>query len=218
MSKANFITLEGGEGAGKTTLLNTLEEMLSAQGISVVRTREPGGTPFGDEVRRWLLSHQSDVKIGSKAELLLFLASRAQHIEEVIAPALAAGKVVLCDRFNDSTVAYQGSARGLGAAWVRSLCNSVCGDVLPGLTLYLDVDPKIGLERTRGAAKENAASGNVDRIESEKFEFHQRVREAFLAISKQEPKRFYPIDALRPQTAVWQQAKDILSAHLKMNH
>lgn len=207
----HFITIEGGEGAGKTTLIDNLEKLFHSWGIPILRTREPGGTPFGDEVRSWVLSHRSDMAIGNKAELLLFLAARSQHIEEKIAPAIAAGKVVICDRFNDSTVAYQGVARGLGADWVRSLCNTICGATLPEITFYLDVDPKVGLERTRRTSKENAVAGAVDRIESEKIEFHQRVRAAFNAMAQAEPARFYRIDASKSKNEVWDEVKNILS-------
>lgn len=201
-----FITFEGGEGAGKTTLIHYLEHELRSRGISTVKTREPGGTPFGDQVRRWLLEHREGIRIDAKAELLLFLAARAQHIEEVIAPAVESGKVVLCDRFNDSTIAYQGAARGLGVPWVQSLCSIVCGSVQPTLTFYLDVDPQIGLKRTRSVGKQEAPSGQYDRIESETLVFHQRVRDAFLAIAKAEPQRVIVIDANRPQEEVMREA------------
>ena len=205
-----FITVEGGEGAGKTTLIKTLEEAFSAKGISVVITREPGGTPFGEAMREWLLTRQSTVSIGTKAELLLFLAARSQHIEEVINPAIAAGSCVICDRYNDSSVAYQGAGRGLGVDWVRALCDSICGNVSPEITLYLDVDPKIGLERRLKVTKDNAPAGEVDRIEAEKLEFHQRVRNAFLEMAKQEPKRFHRIDASMPLNAVANEALSIV--------
>lgn len=214
MTKANpplrFLTFEGGEGAGKTTLIDRVEKMLISRGVSVVRTREPGGSRLGEQVRHWLLTRDTLVDVGMKAELLLFLAARAQHIEEVIEPAIRAGKVVLCDRFNDSTIAYQGAARGLGVEMVKGLCKAVCGDIVPDLTLYLDVTPEIGLARTRQASKEQAFAGEVDRIEAEKIQFHRTVREAFLAIHKEEPTRFYLIDANKPQNSVWKAALKII--------
>lgn len=191
----SFITVEGGEGAGKTTLIDLLVKELTARGADVVRTREPGGTVLGNEIRGWLLNKKGAVRIDDKAELLLFLAARAQHIEEVIAPAIASGKTVVCDRYNDSTVAYQGAGRGLGVDYVRELCNQVCAETLPDLTFYLDVDPSIGLQRTQRAVKENAAAGEVDRIESEALEFHKKVRNAFLAMARAEPNRIITIDA-----------------------
>lgn len=210
-----FITFEGGEGAGKTTLMNALERELLAQGIPVVRTREPGGTPLGEQIRSWLLTRNS-VSVCDRAELMLFLAARAQHIEEVIAPALEAGKVVLCDRFNDSTAAYQGGARKLGVAYVRQLCNELCRDVLPDLTLYLDVDPNIGLTRTRKAVKENARSGDVDRIESERLQFHEDVRKVFIDIGNGEPERFHILNANKPQDEVIAAARNIVFSKLKL--
>lgn len=205
-----FISLEGGEGAGKTSLIATLEKALAAAGLSVVKTREPGGTPLGEAIRQWLLNHDPTVRIGSKAELLLFLAARAQHIEDVIAPALKAGKVVLCDRFNDSTVAYQGAARGLGIDFVQDLCNTICDDVVPDITLYLDVDPSVGLNRTRRAVKENATTGMVDRIESEKLAFHAIVREAMLQQAKAYPDRIFVIDSSQSHARVFEAAMAVI--------
>lgn len=205
-----FITFEGGEGAGKTTLIDEVAAMLEARGLSIVKTREPGGTPFGNQMRSWLLDHRSDITIGAKAELLLFLSARAQHIEEVIEPAIKAGKIVLCDRFNDSTVAYQGAGRFLGVPLVRSLCDLVCGPIVPDLTFYLDVDPLIGLVRARGTLKENATVGQLDRIESEKLEFHQRVRSAFQLMAKEESQRFRWIDANQSKKSVIDAALNVL--------
>lgn len=190
-----FITLEGGEGTGKSTLIEKLKDSLTAQGYDVVATREPGGTRLGEAVRELLLHHNEGVRIGNYAELMLFLAARTQHIEELIEPSLRLGKIVLCDRFNDSTVAYQGSARGLGIDVVQKQCELACHGVLPDLTLYLDVDPDIGLQRTRGVKKDSAELGSVDRIESEEILFHQKVREGMLKIAQDDPKRIYTIDA-----------------------
>lgn len=167
MSNPFFITFEGGEGAGKSTLLQRMARELEARGHQVVVTREPGGSALGEHIRRWLLNRDASFTVGMKAELLLFLAARAQHIEELILPALKAGKIVLCDRFNDSTVVYQGYARGLGAQDVQELCRVACGAVVPDLTFFLDVDVRLGLRRTQGAHKENAGAGEVDRIEAE---------------------------------------------------
>jgi dTMP kinase len=182
-----FITFEGGEGAGKTTLIEGLAKLLSEEGHSVIKTREPGGTELGEEVRVLLLQSSSQA-VSPYAELALFLASRAQHIQEVIEPALKAGKVVLCDRYNDSSIAYQGSARGLGLEKVREICHFFCHGVEPNLTLYLDIDPKIGLARAKKARAQ-------DRIEAEDIAFHERIRRAYHQIQKMEPKRLYVIDA-----------------------
>lgn len=204
-----FVTFEGGEGAGKSSLIDYVEKMLGSLGVDAVKTREPGGTLLGDQIRRWLLD-QNTAPVGNKAELLLFLAARAQHIEEFILPNLQRGKLVLCDRFNDSTVAYQGVARGLGKEWVQNLCVMVCGDVLPSLTFYLDVDPSIGLKRTKKSVKENACSGELDRIEAEQLAFHESVRAAFITIGKSNPERFVIIDANQPQEVVFQVAKKVI--------
>jgi dTMP kinase len=200
---SRFISFEGGEGAGKTSLINSVEKALVARGIEVIRTREPGGTPLGESIRSWLLDRGMQVEIGAKAELLLFLAARTQHINDVIAPAIKAGKVVLCDRFNDSTIAYQGAGRRLGIPWVTQLCEMVCGGVVPDLTFYLDVDPEIGLVRARNTDKDTAQIGQVDRIEAEKLSFHQDVRQAFLNIAQKNPKRFHVVDAHQSQTEVF---------------
>lgn len=204
--KGFFITLEGGEGSGKSTLLNHLARYLTEKGYGVVTTREPGGSKLGENIRQWLLNRDSSFHIGCEAELLLFLAARAQHIEELIRPALEAGKIVLCDRFNDSTVAYQGAARGLNIRHVDQLCRLVCEEINPHLTLFLDVDPQVGLSRTQRLSKEHAASGELDRIESETLEFHKRVYEAFRELMKREPLRIYRIDANQSQSVVLQEA------------
>ncbi|HEV8052982.1 MAG TPA: dTMP kinase [Parachlamydiaceae bacterium] len=209
--KPCFITIEGGEGAGKTTLINFFERNLQDWGFTVVKTREPGGTLLGNDIRNWLLNRHESIKIGAKAELLMFLAARAQHIEEVIVPAIAAGKIVICDRFNDSTIAYQGVGRGLGLAFVQDLCNDICGQTVPDLTFYLDVDPKIGLQRTKRTSKENARAGEVDRIEAEALEFHQRVRNAFAEIAQSEPERFISVDASQSQEIVTNTCKRLLA-------
>ena len=201
-----FITLEGGEGAGKSTLQSQLADYLIANGYEVVKTREPGGSQLGEAIRTWLLDSNNSFKIAPRAELLLFLAARAQHIKELIEPALKAGKIVLCDRFNDSTIAYQGAARGLDIKSAQKLCQFVCEKIQPQLTLFLDVDPKQGLLRSQKLSKEHAESGKLDRIESEEIKFHEEVRKAFLALAKREPFRIYRIDANKSQSAVLEEA------------
>lgn len=204
--KGQFITLEGGEGSGKTTLLHQLAAFLTQKGYEVITTREPGGTHLGETIRDWVLQQHSTPAIGSQAELLLFLAARAQHIEEKILPALQAGKIVLCDRFNDSTVAYQGGARGLGIDYVQNLCRLVCGNVLPQLTLFLNVSPDVGLARSRQAHKDHAPNGELDRIESEQLSFHRKIQETLLKLAKREPLRIYTINADASQESVLQEA------------
>lgn len=204
-----FITLEGGEGAGKTSLISFLKKQLESWGYSVLTTREPGGTKLGEQIRSLLLSH-SGVQVCKKAELLLFLAARAQHIEEIIVPALSKNQIVICDRFNDSTISYQGAARGLGVEYVREMCQKTCGASVPDFTIYLDVDPKEGLARTRRMHKENASGGTVDRIEAERLEFHMTVRKAFLDLSKAESERFFVIDANQTQSKVFTEVEKFL--------
>lgn len=211
-----FITFEGGEGAGKTTLIDFIEKELIANHLPILRTREPGGTHLGEQIRNWLLT-RGTTPICHKAELLMFLGARAQHIEELIAPALRSGKIVLCDRFNDSSIAYQGAGRKLGVSWVARLCKETCGEILPNLTLYLDVDPKIGLARSRGVDKVTAPKGDVDRIEAEQLQFHQDVRQAFIDISKAEPKRFHILDANQPQASVLVAARKLIFDFIKHN-
>lgn len=196
MPKGLFITFEGGEGAGKTTLIEKLEQELHRRGYDVLKTREPGGSLLGEKVRQMLLVKDSDMAICDKAELLLFLAARTQNIEEIINPALSHGKIILCDRFNDSTIAYQGAGRQLGIEAVQHLCSMVCGETEPDLTFYLDIDPKTGLQRTLRAHKENAKAGQVDRIEAEQLEFHERVREGLQRMAKQHPQRIYTLNAM----------------------
>jgi len=209
---ARFITFEGGEGVGKTTLINFLEDELLRLGFQVIKTREPGGSRFGDQLRKILL--ETEGPLDTMAELLLLLAARAEHLSELILPALQSGKVVLCDRFNDSTIAYQGKARGLGMEKVEKFCEEVCQGTLPELTFYLDLDPQVGLERTAKLSKENAGAGLKDRIESEKLSFHETVRKAFLELAGKYPKRIKLIDASLPLAEVKQQALKTLLSHI----
>ncbi len=202
-----FITLEGGEGSGKTTLAKKLQEWLEMQGREVVLTREPGGSPLADELRSMVLERAS---IPPKAELLLFLAARADHVETVIKPALAKGKVVLCDRFQDSSVAYQGYARGLGIVETLRLSEFSTGNLLPQLTLYLDIDPAAGLERAKKAIKRE----KTDRMETEKLEFHQKVRRGFLTLAELFPRRIRIINAADTPESVFNQAINLIKPQL----
>lgn len=184
MSRGLFISFEGGEGAGKTTLIKGIEKVLQEKGCKVVVTREPGGSELGDKIRSILLN--SAVKITPQAELCLFLASRSQHLYEKILPALNSGKIVLCDRFNDSSVAYQGFGRNLGDVRVATICREICDWKCPDLTFFLDLDPQKGLDRI---------NEKHDRIESEKADFHQKVRKGYLKISEEDPERVKVLDA-----------------------
>jgi dTMP kinase len=193
VTRGPFVSLEGGEGAGKTTVLATIGAALADAGHVVVTTREPGGTPCGEAIRRLLLDPAS--ALGAEAELLLMFASRAQLVRDVIAPALARGEAVLADRFTDASFAYQGGGRGLDAGWIADLERHAAG-VRPDLTILLDVGVAEGLERAR------ARGGEPDRIERERTDFFERVRAAYLARAAAEPARFRVVDAGRPVEAV----------------
>lgn len=206
--KGVLITFEGGEGAGKTTLIDKIYAHLLSHSYSVVKTRAPGGTQIGKAIRSLLLDHQ-EYTLSKRAELLLFLSDRAQHVDELILPALKRKEIVLCDRFNDSTIAYQSGARGFEEAWVRKLCSFACDSLKPDLTLYLDLDPKIGFARVQKAGM------SKDRIESETLKFHQKIRKAFHAIAKKEPKRFLILDASCSPEDVFTQAIEKIDALLR---
>lgn len=182
-----FITFEGGEGTGKSTQIALLAERLRRAGHVVVTLREPGGTAVGEAVRAVVLDTEH-VTMNPRAELLLYEAARAQLVDEVIVPALGRGEIVLCDRYRDSSTAYQGHARGLALDMVCALNHAATGGLVPDLTILLDIDPSVGLRR---ATKSTAA----DRLESEDLAFHERVREGFLAIAQGEPERVKVVDA-----------------------
>lgn len=200
-----FVTVEGGEGAGKTTVLKALVVALQAAGDEVVLTREPGGTPLAEQVRQLLLDPDHEPP-APETELLLMFAARAQHVRETILPALARGAWVLCDRFTDSSYAYQGGGRGLDAAVIAGLEQAVVG-IEPGLTLLLDVAVADGRARMRGRESQ------ADRIEREHDAFFERVRAAFLARAREHPARFRVLDAGRPADAVAADALDRLRAY-----
>ena len=195
MSKGLFITLEGGEGSGKSTIISKLKKQLTANGYEVICTREPGGTALGESIRELLLFQDPDVKISGLSELLLFLAARAEHISSLIQPALNNGFIVICDRFHDSTIAYQ-TARGLEKKMVQSLCHTIFPEIQPNVTFLLDVDPVIGLKRASKATK--SISNKVDRLESEALDFHFQVRENFKILSREFPERIKLIDSSQP--------------------
>jgi dTMP kinase len=184
--RGKFITIEGVEGSGKTTQSALLAEFLRKNGIDVVETREPGGTEVGERIRQILLSplHQN---LFPMTELLLFLAARAQQVNEVINPSLAAGKWVICDRFSDATLAYQGHGRGIDVRTIRKLNEQATGGLVPDMTILLDLDIETGIKRAVAAKQEFSESG--DRLEKENKEFHRRVREGYLEIARPEPER-----------------------------
>lgn len=195
---ARFVTLEGGEGAGKSTALSALREFLRARGHEVVTTREPGGTPLAEQIRALLLDPGHEPP-AAETELLLMFAARAQHVREVILPALARGAWVISDRFTDSSYAYQGAGRGLDAEFIADLERRVVG-IQPALTLLLDIGVAHGRERTRGRDL------HPDRIERERDEFFERVRDAFLDRARAHPQRVRVIDATQSMETVATQA------------
>ena len=208
--KGCFITFEGGEGVGKTTLITKIEEYLkNTINRDFVSTREPGGTPLGEDVRKILLSKDKKKFMSQYTELTLFLAARAQHIEQVILPALESDKIVLCDRFNDSSVAYQGYARGLGMDMVKEFCSFISQGLEPDLTFYLDLDPEIGLFKRKKIDEH-------DRIEAEEINFHNKIRDGFLIIAKNNPKRFHVIDAKQSKEEVFEETISYIKKFLNI--
>jgi len=206
-----FITFEGGEGSGKTTQLEKLAQTLEAEGYAVFKTREPGGTFTGAKIRQILLNgdHQD---IQPLTELLLYAADRAQHVQEVLRPALAADKIVLCDRYQDSTDVYQGAARGLDKQWVQTLADLATGGLKPDCTLLLDLPVELGLQRSKNRlAEENSGE---DRFEKEALEFHEKVRAGFLKKAQEEPKRFLVIDATQNLDEIHQEILNKIQARL----
>lgn len=186
-----FIAFEGGEGAGKSTQEALLATWLTERGHRVVRTREPGGTPAAEAIRNVVLSPEF-TGLDARAEALLFAAARGEHAAQVIRPALERGDIVLCDRYLDSSVAYQGIGRDLGADAVRELSLWATKGLLPDLTILLDIDPQIGLARV----------SYPDRLEAEPLDYHQRVRDGFLTIAAQQPDRYLVVDASGDQDAI----------------
>lgn len=204
-SRGKFITLEGGEGVGKSTNLTFLHAYLKARNIPVVVTREPGGTPLAEKLRELLLDKNGE-SIDRATELLLMFAARAQHIHHVIEPALAKGQWVLCDRFTDATYAYQGGARHMDIAAIAWLENLVQGHLRPDLTLLLDAPIEVGLTRA------NARAGAPDRFETEKRQFFEDVRQAYLMQAQLHPERIRIIAADRPLAEVQSALAEALSA------
>ncbi len=185
--RGKFITVEGIEGVGKSTNIDFLSSIIEAKGFSVLRTREPGGTPMAERIRQMLLAHDEE-PLPDIAELLLFFAARALHVNNTIQPALAAGKWVVCDRFTDASRAYQGHGRGLGLERINVMADWVHKDLQPDLTLLLDAPPEIAMDRAE-------KRGEADRLDSEEVDFYQRVRDGYLGLAAAEPERIAVLDA-----------------------
>ncbi|MBB2751089.1 UNVERIFIED_ORG: dTMP kinase [Rhizobium aethiopicum] len=192
-----FVTFEGGEGAGKSTQIRRLAEALKGEGHDVLVTREPGGSPGAEAVRHVLLSGAAEA-FGTRMEAILFAAARNDHVEEVIRPALAVGKIVLCDRFIDSSRVYQGITGNLEPDFIETLQRIAINGVMPDCTVILDIPAKIGLER----AQKRAAADAPDRFEKERLETHEKRREAFLDIATREPERCHVINAMQSEEAI----------------
>ena len=201
--KGFFITLEGIEGAGKSTHATYMADLLQQHGHQVLVTREPGGTAFGEQIRTILLQHNA-LNINAMSELLLMFAARAQHLAEIILPALAQGKTVLCDRFTDSSFAYQGGGRGIPSEFIYTLSNVVHPDLKPDLTLLFDLAPATGLGRAKAAT-------TADRFESETIDFFNAVRSAYLKIAADEPERIRIVDAEQDIESIQTEIKQMMN-------
>lgn len=207
-----FITFEGPEGSGKSTQLRMLAKKLRAAGYEVLETAEPGGTPIGMQIRRVLLDAKNQ-ELSPTAELLLMFAARAQNVDQWILPALAAGKIVLCDRFTDSTLVYQGAGRGLGAEVVYDVDRIACRGLVPDLTIMVDIDVETGLDRAR---RRNERTNETEtRIDEASVEFHRTIRNAYHRLVEDEPQRVKMIDGARTEgeviVDVWAQVNALLS-------
>jgi dTMP kinase len=209
MGRGIFITIEGVEGSGKTTQARLLVDYLRGMDTPVTETREPGGTPIGEMIRRILLS-PSNKGISAETELLLYLACRADHVERLIRPALERGEVVMSDRYTDATVAYQGFGRGLDIDRIRRLNEVATDGVFPELTVLLDLDAETGLARVAGRSEEGA----TDRLESEELEFHKRVRAGYLHVASSEPDRVKTVRADGEIAVIQQNIRSIISEFL----
>lgn len=201
MKQGWFISLEGVDGSGKSTQIQTTAAWLKEQGYEVLVTREPGGTATAEKIRNLVLD--ADVPLQPRTELLLYLAARAQHVAEVIKPALAAGRIVLCDRFVDSTLVYQGIVRGLDLCRIKELNEFASEELMPALTLLLDADPALLEERRR-------ERGVTDRFEQEGLSFQKKLREGFLFLAEKEPERIKKVDALQAPEQVQAEIRCLL--------
>lgn len=204
--RGKFITIEGGEGAGKSTMVERITDWLQSLGHEVIRTREPGGTVLAEKIRAILLDDEH-MELCSQAELLLLFASRAQHLDELIRPALKRGTTVLCDRFTDASWAYQGGGRQMSTDLIARLEQMVHGDLQPDLTLLLDLPVELGLDRA-------ARRSEADRFEQESRRFFERVRQAYLDRAASQSDRFAVIDASGDVDQVWSQIKAVLETRL----
>jgi len=212
--KGTFITFEGIEGSGKSTQIALLANYLTARGVRHVLTREPGGTLIGDQIRKILLD-PANKALDPAAELLLYAASRAQHLREIIIPALASGANVLCDRFSDATLAYQGYGRGLDIEMIRALDRIVTAGMRPDLTLLFDIEAASSIARARGRNNSRGLEAEA-RFENEELAFHERVRRGYLALVAQEPERIQVVDASSSAEAIQAKVRKIVDERLRI--
>lgn len=203
-----FITIEGPEGSGKTTAVDTAVKELEKMGYQIVRTREPGGTPIAEQIRNVILD-KNNTAMDQRTEALLYAASRRQHLVEKVWPALKEGKIVICDRYLDSSLAYQGGARGLGIDNILNVNNFATEGTFPDLTLLFDLQPEVGLARI--AANSNR---EVNRLDLEKLEFHTKVRNTFLELARRYPERFVIIDASQSREEVAKQTLEVMLSRI----
>lgn len=206
--KLMFITLEGPEGSGKTTAVNIACEKLEKMGYQIVRTREPGGTPIAEQIRNVILD-KGNTKMDPRTEALLYAASRRQHLVEKVWPAIKEGKIVICDRYLDSSLAYQGGARGLGVDNILSINSFATENTFPDLTLLFDIEPEVGLARIAANSQRE-----INRLDLEKLEFHHKVRDTFLELAKRYPDRYVIIDASMEKEAVANKVLEVILERL----
>lgn len=207
--KPIVITLEGGEGSGKSTILDLIREFLEGHDIDFMVTREPGGVPIAEKIRNIILD-VNHTEMDARTEALLYAAARRQHLVEKVMPAIEAGKVVIFDRFVDSSLVYQGFCRGIGVDEVYNLNLFATEGFTPDITLYLDVDPEIGLQRV------NSGDREVNRLDLENMAFHEKVREGYLMLAERNPNRYKMIDANKSLEEVYQQVLKVLNSSLKL--
>ena len=207
--KGIFITFEGPEGSGKSTQSNMLYEYLKSRGHNVATTFEPGGTPIANQIRSVILAREN-IKMTPECEMFLYAASRSQHVSEVIVPKIENGGIVICDRFTDSSIAYQGFGRELGQDKVGDIQKIATGGVMPDLTIMLDIETEIGLERTFNKRNPNKIESAADRIELENITFHKKVRDGYLKLAEMFPERIKVLKANEEPAVIFEKIKDII--------
>lgn len=209
-----LITLEGIEGSGKTTQIDYIAAYFQKSGLDYIITKEPGGTVLGEKIRSILLD-PGNINIHPMTELLLYAADRVQHIKELISPMIESGKIVICDRFHDSTTVYQGFTRGIDVSLIQQLNRLVLEGLAPDITFILDLDPGIGLKRAWKQIENGSRSESETRFENEKFQFHESVRNGYLALARQEPDRFVVVDASMDPLKVSEKILEYLGKYLE---